>query len=310
MWSRYAKFSAPLSKRVPALSGLALPLFQLMDAFLGRTKYNTFLGLEALHLRAWLPLNHRAFIAAIEQYYQVPQYVASTGDRRLIGVMDGIVESYAGERGFMGTHRCLLPKANTFRNKLLIAGIDKVYGFLEVVAKTGRTETNGNAGGGDNEGRPWEEVHRTLSDSMIERLDPFRTSISLKPHEMRGCFEECRFMSRIVGRDFIDADKDRTTGKVTVDLRNTGMTFGPGDRLAIMPLNPWKEVVKVAQVLGVVDRMDEKVPLEKADDWKRFSKHMSDVARNPKAGDFTLRDILRRGHLAPLTKETVMAVSP
>ncbi|KAF8536061.1 hypothetical protein BDD12DRAFT_935731 [Trichophaea hybrida] len=265
---RYAKFSAPLSNRVPALSGLALPLFQLMDAFLGRTKYDTFLGLEALHLRAWLPLNHRAFIAAIEQYYQVPAYVASTGDRRLIGVLGGIVESYAGERGFMGTHRW----------------------------------------SGDNSGRPWEEVHRTLSDSMIERLDPFRGSISLKPHEMRGCFEECRFMSRIIGRDFIDADKDRSTGKVTVDLRNTGVTFGPGDRLAIMPLNSWREVVKVAKVLGVVDRFDEKIPIDKADDWKRFSKHMADVSRNPKAGEFTLKDVLRRGHLAPLTKETVMAV--
>ncbi|KAF8471890.1 hypothetical protein BDZ91DRAFT_716758 [Kalaharituber pfeilii] len=287
---RYAKFSAPLSKRVPALSGLALPLFQLMDAFLGRTKYDTFLGLEALHLRSWLPLNHRAFIAAIEQFYQVPKYVAASGDRRLIGVLDGIVESYAGERGFMGTHRY------------------KVYGFLEVVAKTGRTETNGNAGSGDMEGRPWEEVHRTLSESMIERLDPYRSSITLKPHEMRGCFEECRFQAQIISRDFIDEDPDRTTGKVTIDLRNTGMTFGPGDRLAIMPLNPWIEVMKVVHVLGLAERLDERISLEKVEDWKRFSKHVGDVLRNPKRGEFTLLEILRQGHLSPLTKETVMSV--
>jgi sulfite reductase alpha subunit-like flavoprotein len=260
-----------------------------MDAFLGRTKYDSFLGVESLHLRAWLPLNHRAFIAAIEQYYQVPKYVASTGDKRLIGVMDGIIEPYTGERGFMGTHRY------------------KVYGFLEVVAKTGRTETHGNAGSGDSDGRPWEEVHRTLSDSMIERLDPYRSSISLKLHEMRGCFEECRFMSRIIGREYVDEDKDRTTGKVSIDLKNTGITYGPGDRLAIMPLNPWSEVVKVAQVLRIVDRLDEVLSLEKAEDWKQFSKHMADVSRDKKAGEFAVRDILRRGHLAPL-KETVMAV--
>jgi sulfite reductase alpha subunit-like flavoprotein len=186
---------------------------------------------------------------------------------------------------------------------------DKVYGFLEVVAKTGRTETNGNSGGSDTAGRPWEEVHRTLSDSMIERLDPFRSSISLKPHEMRGCFEECRFRARIASRDSIDNDPDRMTGQVTIDLRNTGMTFGPGDRLAIMPLNPWREVVKVARVLGVLDRLDKTVSLQMADDWKRFSRHISDVTRDPKSGEFTLREILRRGHLAPLTKETVMAVS-
>ena len=133
---RYAKFSAPLSKRVPALSGLALPLFLLMDAFIGRTKYTSFLGVEAVHLRRWLPLNIRAFITAIENHYRIPDFVKKSGDPKLVGVLEGIIESYAGERGFMGTHRY------------------KVYGFLEVVAKTGRTETNGNAASAqDSEGR-------------------------------------------------------------------------------------------------------------------------------------------------------------
>lgn len=79
-----------------------------MDAFLGRKNYNSFLGVELLHLRAWLPLNIRAFIAAIEYHYQVPDYVKASGDQRLIGVLEEIVESYAGERGFMGTQRCKL----------------------------------------------------------------------------------------------------------------------------------------------------------------------------------------------------------
>jgi hypothetical protein len=78
-----------------------------MDAFLGRQDYQTFLGLEALHLRSWLPLNIRAFITAIDQYYPIPDYVARSGDQRLQGVLSGIVESYAGEQGFMGTHRCM-----------------------------------------------------------------------------------------------------------------------------------------------------------------------------------------------------------
>jgi hypothetical protein len=93
---RYAKFSAPLSKRVPALSGLALPLFLLMDAFIGRTKYTSFLGIEAVHLRRWLPLNIRAFITAVENHYKVPEFVKATGCPRLNGVLEGIIESYAG----------------------------------------------------------------------------------------------------------------------------------------------------------------------------------------------------------------------
>ena len=39
---------------------------------------------------------------------------------------------------------------------------DKVYGFLEVVAKTGRVETNGGSGESDTQGRPWEEVSRRI----------------------------------------------------------------------------------------------------------------------------------------------------
>ena len=77
-----------------------------MDAFIGRTKYDSFLGREALHLRAWLPMNIRAFIAAVEYHYQIPAFVKESGDPRLMGVMEGILEAYLSERGWMGQHRC------------------------------------------------------------------------------------------------------------------------------------------------------------------------------------------------------------
>ncbi|PVH94808.1 hypothetical protein DM02DRAFT_675942 [Periconia macrospinosa] len=286
---RYAKFSAPLSKRVPALSGLALPLFLLMDAFFGRKKYGSFLGIEAIHLRRWLPLNIRAFIAAVEGHYQVPEFVKASGDAKLEGVLEGLVESYSGERGFMGTHRY------------------KVYGFLEVVAKTGRTETNGNAGSGDTDGRAWEEVHRTLSDSMKERLDPYRGEVKVQPHEMRGSFEECRFLAKISDRQNIDNDHERLTGMVTFDLHNTGITFQPGDRLAVMPTNPSYEIAKVAAALGLDSMADTIVPVEQGSEWARFTKHMGAVSKSPSPG-LTVGQILKRGHLAPLTKELVTKI--
>jgi len=77
-----------------------------MDAFLGRVKYGSFLGTEACHVRSFQPTNIRAFLAAVEYHYQIPAYVKASGDPCLIGVLQGIVESYAGERGFLGTHRC------------------------------------------------------------------------------------------------------------------------------------------------------------------------------------------------------------
>ncbi|KAI9765701.1 MAG: hypothetical protein M1839_005396 [Geoglossum umbratile] len=290
---RFAKFSAPLSGRVPALSGLALPLFHLMDAFLGRSSYATFLGVEALHLRGWFPLNIRAFIAAVETEYKVPDYIISTGDPTLIGLLDGLVESYAGERGFMGTHRY------------------KVYGFLEVVAKTGRVETNGGSGSGDTQGRPWEEVHNSLSDSMIERLQPFRRTITKKPNELRGCFAECRAAAKILGRESIDNDPDRTTAKITIGLEGTGITFAPGDRLAIMPKNSTKDVTKMLLSLDLEERYSEEVPLDKSPEWTALARHMASVGRpwrEEKKPWLTVRDILTCGHLAPLTREIVHSI--
>lgn len=79
-----------------------------MDVFLGRVKWGSFLGTEAFHVRALLPMNIRAFLAAVEYHYQIPAYVKASGDPCLMGVLQGIVESYAGERGFLGTHRCKL----------------------------------------------------------------------------------------------------------------------------------------------------------------------------------------------------------
>jgi hypothetical protein len=286
-----------------------------MDAFLGRTNFTSFLGIESIHLRAWMPLNIRAFLAAIEHSYSVPEYVRNSGDARLMGVMDGIVEGYAGERGFMGTHRY------------------KVYGFLEVVAKTGRVETNGNAGAADTVGRPWQQVHKTLAASMLERLEPFRRGISVTagsmpnsvamdkqavtpwvspaPHEWRGTYEECRFRARVVARNSIDDDETRSTGRVTIDLRGSGLNFTPGDRLAIMPLNAWRTIEKVVGALGLMDVLDEVVPLTApgTETWRAYAKHEAEVLRSGTAVQFTVRDILRKGQLAPLTKPMVLAVS-
>ncbi|OTB07683.1 hypothetical protein M426DRAFT_266892 [Hypoxylon sp. CI-4A] len=286
-WVRWAKFSAPLSKRCPASSGLQFPPFLVMDAFLGRKKYTSFLGAEGVHLRAWLPSNLRAFIAAIEYHYRIPEFVKQSGDPRLMGVMDGIVEAYTGERGFMGTHRY------------------KVFGILEIAAKAGRTETNGLSGAGDAT-RPWEETHKQFSDAMKERLEPYRGNLSVEPHQMRGTFEECRYVTRVLNRSNVDSDLTRSIALVTLDIQDTGITFMPGDRLAVMPLNSWEECAKVAAALGLESRIDD--PVAVSGTWSRFEQHLASVRRMTAPKQLTVADILRRGHLAPITKELALKV--
>ncbi|GKT60625.1 NADPH-ferrihemoprotein reductase [Colletotrichum tofieldiae] len=295
-WVRWAKFSAPLSRRCPASSGLQFPPYLVMDAFLGRKKtlksltithrYTSFLGAEGVHLRAWLPSNLRAFIAAIEYHYRIPEFVQQSGDPRLMGVLDGIVEAYTGERGFMGVHRY------------------KVFGILEVAAKTGRTETNGASGAADGE-RPWEETHRQFSEAMKERLEPYRGTLPVEPHQMRGTFEECRYVTRVLNRSFVDSDPKRSIAMVTLDIRETGITFAPGDRLAVMPLNGWEECAKVIAALGLEEQID--APVQVSGTWARFEMHLGSVRRTV-APKLTVGDILRRGHLAPITKDMALKI--
>lgn len=103
---------------------------------------------------------------------------------------------------------------------------------------------SGGAGSTDDSGRPWREVHKTLAASMKERLEPYRSKALLErePHEMRGSYDECRFSVKISARTAIDDDPDRTTCKITLDIKNSGLTFIPGDRLAIMLQNSWADI--------------------------------------------------------------------
>ncbi|KAK4211511.1 alpha subunit of putative sulfite reductase [Rhypophila decipiens] len=286
-WVRWGKFSAPLSKRCPASSGLQFPPFLVMDAFLRRKKYDSFLGAEGLHLRAWMPSNLRAFIAAVELHYSIPDYVKQSGDPRLMGVFEGILEIYCGSRGFLSTHSF------------------KVFGILEVASKSGRTETNGGSGAADGDGRPWEETHRQFNESMKERILPYR-DLAVEPHEMRGTFEECRYKARLANRSFVDADPNRSIAMVTLDIQNTGITFQPGDRLAVMPFNSWGECAKVAAALGLGDYLDHRVPLTPT--WKRFSQHLASISHTSQQPELTVKDILRRGHLSPITKELALKI--
>ncbi|OLN85599.1 NADPH oxidoreductase A [Colletotrichum chlorophyti] len=201
-----------------------------------------------VHLRAWLPSNLRAFIAAIEYHYRIPEFVQQSGDppTPLMGVLDGIVEAYTGKRGFMG-----------------------------------------------------------FSEAMKERLEPYRGTLPVEPHQMRGTSEECRYVSRVASRSFVDYDPSRSITMVTLDIRDTGITFAPGDRLAVMPLNNWGECAKVIAALGLEGYID--APVEVKGTWARFEMHLGSVRRTT-TRKLTVGDILRRGHLAPITQDMALKI--
>ena len=142
---------------------------------------------------------------------------------------------------------------------------------------------------------------------MKERLAPYH-SITPEPHEIRGTFEECHFTAHIVSRESIDNDSARKTGKVIIDIRNTGITFAPGDRLMILPSNNSIDVEKAAQALNIVHLLEEPVAVD--GDWKRYLDHLSKVHLGAEKNHLVVKDILTKGKLFPISKEFVSKVSP
>ena len=236
-WAKtIAKWCAPWSAGPPpppGISGLASPMFHALDCFLGRKDYSSPLGIEAMHIRKWMPPVHQRFFEALEAVSVGEYCYHESSITELKGIFDGILETYAGERGLLGTHRY------------------KVYGFLELGFKTGRTSTNG--GTLKAERRGWEVVHDILGKARIDRLSAWRqfSDITSPSDEIRGTFHECPFEARIKERIRITGDELSTTRRVVIDLKGTGITYLPGDRLAILPENPSSNVNDTLKALGI-----------------------------------------------------------
>ena len=75
-----------------------------------------------------------------------------------------------------------------------------------------------------------------------------------------------------------------------------------------MPCNSASEVNKIAVALGLDERTEDSVPTEKGSEWARFAQHLLEVKKRPESR-LTVHEVLEKGHLAPLTKDLVMAVS-
>src|SRR5689334_4931086 len=68
IWAKtVAPFGVPISPGVQGPSGTSSPLFGLLDAFVGRSRHDSLLGVEIRGLRSMYPPSWRAFLLAIEQ---------------------------------------------------------------------------------------------------------------------------------------------------------------------------------------------------------------------------------------------------
>lgn len=334
IWGKtVAPLNSPINPEInsPGGSGLYVPLFHALDAFLGRTKFDSALGVEALHLRKWFPPNWRKLISALgESTLSVRAYAMKVESQRraadasgqhcalppLRRIYEQTLEAYAGERGWMGTHRfkgaaagldvgtsglCLLPTdALPLTNPHVPKSVPVrvVFGFLQLVFKSGRTSTNG--GTMDDAEQPWESVHAELQRSREERLQGKRAQ------HCRGGAAECPFRARVLEAAPICADTGLRTAKVTLSLPD-GLDWTPGDRLMVLPPNPDADV---EDLLAAIRRDgDENIGLDAT--WAAFFEHADTVLWGACVASIferALREIVRYSVLRPLGWEEALAL--
>lgn len=255
----WAKTVAPLAVPVepggPGPSGTSSPLFHLVDVLLGRSQYATVLGDEARRLREVYPPHWRDFLSAVAAV-PVTDYVVRRGHRPLEAALRELVTRYVDDAGLLGRHRL------------------KVYGYLELAFKLGRSVTIGGFSGLFRD-RTWDEVDEAIAASRAERTSP------VPP------------VHRVPVRAVAAADATGTTRQVVLDLTGSGVRYRPGDRVQVRAENDDRQVGRTLGALRADP--DQRVPLPA--EWRRVLETTQPTGR--------LEDVLRLGELRPVGRDLV-----
>lgn len=260
-----APLAVPLEDGVAAPAGEASPIFHLMDAFLGRKYKETYLGKEVVHMRDWLPANHQAFLGAVERF-SVRDYIRASGDRHLQSTFDGVLDAFAGKKGYLSVHRL------------------KVYGFLELAFKVGRSVTVTHIEGGF-KNRPWKTLDGILEDARNERY-----------RELPPPVHYARLKSREA------TSSEGGVKRLVLDAADTGVVYRAGDRCGVLAMNRPEAVDGVLTALRATG--EEPVPLNSR--WRYAVRYRPEHEGG--AHTLALRTFLTYAKLRPLTRATAKAM--
>jgi sulfite reductase alpha subunit-like flavoprotein/cytochrome b involved in lipid metabolism len=267
VWAKtVAPFAVPFHAGLQGPSGTSSPLFNTLDLLFGRKAFESFLGREIKQLRGTYPRAWQGFLGALTKV-SVADYVARSQRGALCAAFRDALDLYAGDNGFLGRHRM------------------KVYGYLELAFKVGRSVTIGGFSGVFTD-RTWDLVDNELLASQAERL-------SSVPHGVQRA-------------KVIDVVPEETTSgplvrRVSLDVSRTPIRYQPGDRCLILPENDPRLIGRTLAALGA--RGDELV--EPTDEWKAQAKLRPELARAPR---LAVRDVLRFGAIRPVSPRLAEAL--
>jgi cytochrome b involved in lipid metabolism len=264
MWAKtVAPFAVSVVPNRPGPSGTASPVFHLMDAFLSRPRYDAVLGHEANKLADLSPRHWRDFIAAVRQI-SIRDYILSTNKARLKGTFDTLLEAYAGDKGYLGAHRL------------------KVYGFLEIAFKAGRSVTIGGFKGLFRE-KTWNQIDSELSLTRHERY------LGLPQH-----YDIVRPSS---GQLIHQGDRS-WIGMTQLKIQGQGIFYRAGDRCGILPENSDTLIRETLNALHA--QGNEQVALNQQ--WQYAIQFRAGYAGE--RHHLSVEELLRFGKIRPLTRET------
>jgi len=151
VWAKsVAPLSVPIHAGLHGPSGTNSPIFAALDVFFERPRYATVLGQEMAALRLGYPRHWRDLLTAVAAL-SVRGFVERRADPPLTDAWNQALSDYAGPAGFLARHRL------------------KVYGYMEVAFRIGRSVTIGGFAGRSNE-KVWRQVDRALELARRERL--------------------------------------------------------------------------------------------------------------------------------------------
>jgi sulfite reductase alpha subunit-like flavoprotein/cytochrome b involved in lipid metabolism len=254
-----APLAVPIESGTPGPGGEASPIFHLMDAFLGRRFKESMLAKEVGFIRDSFPARQLAFLRAVDAV-SVRDYVAGTGDRRLQSLWDTLFDAYAGKKGYLGIHRL------------------KVYGFLELAFKVGRSITITHIEGGFKD-RHWKTLDGILEETRTERYK------ELPPHSQAA---------RLCAREATSSDGG--VKRIVLDAAGTGVVYRPGDRCGVLTTNRPEAVERTLRALRASG--EELVPLNAR--WRQAVRHRPEHRQG--ARTLPLRRFLAYARLRPVSR--------